>query len=180
MSLIFAPLLVWNCAIYLRQADNDNVDTTPNMIGELDFRPFCGSAMTQGYAVTWPPMLFCIWLETWSLTVAILLAYPKIKVKAIYLNTFFIAMLPIPSICNVPTFSIAAVRLHAAFAKYRQIGAALQPAIDTWTPGTAFQSSPEAMAMMGEFAALGARFFPAVSTACWTHLVGKRAHYMDG
>jgi hypothetical protein len=117
-------------------------------------------------------MLVGVWCETWSLCIAILLAYPSIKIKAIYMNIFFIAMLPVPTICNGPTFAIAAVRANSAWQKFRDIAGDLQPAIAAWAPGMAFQSNEQLDAKIGQFAYLGERLFPAVSTAIWTHLVG--------
>jgi hypothetical protein len=81
-------------------------------------------------------------------------------------------LLPVPTIINIPSFSLAAVKMAQAFNIWKSIAASLQPSSDAWTPETPFQLQPEWLDLFLSYSAKGEEVYSAVKTAAICHLMG--------
>jgi hypothetical protein len=121
----------------------------------------------------WTPVHAAIWGEAHGLAIAVLLASTQIKIKAVYVNWFFLAMYPVPTIINFGGFAVAAMRVRDVWNAYRAIADAVQPTLDTWSVGAPFQFKPEWLPRLNTFESAGRDYFPAGAKAAACHLVGQ-------
>jgi hypothetical protein len=157
-SLAFVPLALANLIYLLVSSVRDNLSAVPN---------------TWSWAYVWTPVHAAIWGEAHGLAIAVLLASTRIKIKAVYINWFFLAMYPVPTFINLGGFAVAAMRVRDVWNAYRAIADAVQPSLDGWAVGAPFQFRPEWLPLVNNFESAGRAYFPAGSKAAACHLVGQ-------
>jgi hypothetical protein len=126
-----------------------------------------------GFVVTWPWLLLAIWFEAWGLTVAVWLSSTTSSpFKAWHVNFFFLLLLPVPTLLNVPTFTLSAIRHNQIWQVYKSACPILDPAIANWTAGDKFEVPAGTLALLQTYNIVGERLYKSVQRAAFSHLIG--------